>query len=208
MKCLRVISRTKEITLNQAEAAEGIDLPILGMHANNKTAKLAEHGDIRNAKITQGKYARIIKENISNEGERKQYNAWNDNNQALFQSPAIIAKEQQQIQQPQFQFPQSNATFQQPQSELNLLQPSQPQPQPFQFPQPPQQVSSIFNTFTNFFTGSSNAATENNSSANNPIYSPQPSSHMSDYDDTINNQIYQNKDHRRNKKQWNGERKY
>jgi len=188
MKCLRVISRTREITMNQAEAAAEVDIPILGMHVNTKTAKLAEHGDIINAKITQQQYSDLMKDNISSDTERIQYHAWNDNNQMLYQSPMIQLKEQQQ-----------------------QLLPQQSPPPPIQQPQQPPQESSFFSTITNFFSSpgsaSSNAAPPPPPVHNTSFFSS-PVSHINDYDDDTSNQIYQQKDHRKNQKQWDKKRKY
>jgi hypothetical protein len=187
MKCLRVISRTREITMNQAEAAAEVDIPILGMHVNTKTAKLAEHGDIINAKITQQQYSDLMKDNLSSDAERIQYHAWNDNNQMLYQSPMIQLKEQQQ------------------------LLPQQYPPQPIQPPQPPQE-SSFFSTITNFFSSpgsaSSSAAPPPPPPGQNTTNFFSSPSHINDYDDDTSNQIYQQKDHRKNQKQWDKKRKY
>jgi hypothetical protein len=185
MKCLRVISRTREITVNLAEAAAEVDIPILGMHVNTKTAKLAEHGDIINAKITQQQYSDLMKDNISSESERFQYNAWNDTNLNLYESPIIMAKEQQQY------LP-------------------QPQPPSISSPPPPQE-NSIFSTIANFFSpvsmGSSAPPPPVPNSSSNAFTSP-AKSHFNDYDDETRVQIYHQKDNRKNQKQWGTKRKY
>jgi len=180
MKCLRVISRTREITMNQAEAAAEVDLPILGMHVNTKTANLTEHGDIINAKITQQQYSDLMKDNISSDSERIQYHAWNNTNLNLYQSPIILAKEQQQ---------------------------QLPQPFPLPPPQQPQPQSSFFSTITNFFspTATSEAPPPPMNYNTSAFSSP---SHLNDYDDDTSNQIYQQKDNRKNQKQWGTKRKY
>jgi len=184
MRCLRVISRSREVTTNQEEAEEDVDVPILGMHVNNKTAKLAEQGDIYNAKRTQQGYSSLMNNRITSDSERVQYNIWNDNNANLFQSPVIMAREQQQQQQ-----------------QLQL---------PFAAPPTTTQNSgpSIFSTISNFFSTTTvpqpQPTTNNNNSDIDMFTSPA----IETYDDSTSNQIYQQKDNRKNKKQWTERRKY
>lgn len=79
MKCLRVISYTKEITLEKIQKEE-LDIPILGIHANIKTAQLVQQGDITNAQSTAQQYSDLMSEHISNDEERVQYGAWQEKN--------------------------------------------------------------------------------------------------------------------------------
>jgi hypothetical protein len=168
MKCLRVITRSREVTTNQAEAAEEVDLPLLGIHANIKTAQLAQRGDILSAKETAQQYSDLMKNNISSEAERISYSAWNNNQVNLFNSPEIQQQEIEQITAP-------------------------PPPQPSN--------TSFFSnfTFSNPFSSFTSPSTANTTS---------PSAAIFKYDDSTSNQIYQQKDHRKNKKQWTEKRKY
>jgi len=167
MKCLRVITRSREVTSNQAEAVEEVDLPLLGIHANIKTAQLAQRGDILNAKETAEQYSHLMKNNIRTEDERKSYSVWNNNQVSLFNSPDIQQQEVEQI--------------------------TAPPPQPSN--------TSFFSnfTFSNPFSSMTSPGTTNTTS---------PSAAIFKYDDSTSNQIYQQKDHRKNKKQWTEKRKY
>jgi len=123
-----------------------------------------------------------MKDNISSDSERIQFHAWNDTNLNLYQSPIILAKEQQQ-QLPQ-QFP----------------------PPP---PQQPQPQTGFFSTITNFFSPSANSEAPPPPppmNYNTSVFSSP--SHINDYDDDTSNQIYQQKDNRKNQKQWGTKRKY
>jgi len=82
MKCLRVISYARDISLNQLEVQD-LDIPLLGIHANTKTAQLVQQGDMANAHTMQQGYGSIIKDNLSNDEERKQYNQWSAQNSNL-----------------------------------------------------------------------------------------------------------------------------
>jgi hypothetical protein len=192
------------------------------MHANIKTAKLTEAGDISNARQTVQTYGQLISQNVHSESEKKQYHAWNTGNANIFQSPSILAQEKMQQQNPtSFNFvPQQQQQQQQPFFSFGAPQPqptnnnnnnsntsffsfgsSQPQPA-----QPQQQSNSFFSGF-NFPWGSSNSsAAPTNSSTNsstNSFQSPQQQ-----YDDMTSNQIYQHKDNRKNQKQWSKQRKF
>jgi len=213
-KCLRVISRSREVTSNQAEAVEDVDIPLLGMHANIKTAKLTEAGDISNARQNVQKYSKLISKNINSVTEQKQYDAWNDGNTFLLESPAVLQQEQvQQLQQQQQQLPATNFAFApQPQQSNSFFSFGAPQPQPtnnnsnsfFSFGAPPQpaqpqqQSNSIFSGF-NFPWGSNQQQQQQQSSFQSP---------QQQYDDMTSNQIYQQKDNRKNQKQWSKQRKF
>jgi hypothetical protein len=82
MKCLRVISYAKEITLDKIEKQE-LDIPLLGIHANAKTAQMVQQGDIFNAQTTAQQYSSIMQEHVSNDEERKQYGVWATKNSDL-----------------------------------------------------------------------------------------------------------------------------
>jgi hypothetical protein len=82
MKCLRVISYAKEITLDKVEKQE-LDIPLLGIHANTKTAQMVQQGDIFNAQNTAQQYSSIMQEHVSNDEERKQYGDWATKNSNL-----------------------------------------------------------------------------------------------------------------------------
>jgi len=186
MKCLRVISRSREVTSNQAEAVEEVDVPLLGMHANTKTAKLAEQGDIFNAKRTQQQYSSLMSHNITTESERVHFNNWNDNHLNLYQSPVLIQREQMQ------------------------QQVSLPPPTSNVVPQP-QQEPGFFSTISNFFAPSIPAGQPpppptNNDGLLSNLFTSSPA--IDTYDDNTSNQIYQQKDNRRNRNQWTQKRKF
>jgi hypothetical protein len=82
MKCLRVISYARDISMNQVEAQD-LDIPLLGIHANAKTAQLVQQGDITSANTNAQGYGYIIKDNIRNDEERKQYYDWSNQNSNL-----------------------------------------------------------------------------------------------------------------------------
>jgi hypothetical protein len=82
MKCLRVISYAKEITLDKIEKQE-LDIPLLGIHANAKTAQMVQQGDIFSAQTTAQQYSSIMQEHVSNDEERKQYGVWATKNSDL-----------------------------------------------------------------------------------------------------------------------------
>jgi hypothetical protein len=209
-----VISRSREVTSNQAEAVEEVDIPLLGMHANMKTAKLTEQGDISNARKTVQNYSSLISKNVQSASEQAQYNAWNDGNLNLLQSPSVLAQEQIQQQAP-FAFPP------QQQQQQGFFSFGPPQPtntnnnnsnsffsfgsgaqQPAPQPQQQQQSNSFFSGF-NFPWGGSNTS---NSSVS-PSFQ-QPQQQQQQYDDMTSNQIYQQKDNRKNQKQWSRQRKF
>jgi len=85
MKCLRVISYAKEITLDKIEKQE-LDLPLLGIHANTKTAQLVQQGDMYSAQNTAQGYSSIMQEHVSNAEEQHQYGAWQDQNSNLMKA--------------------------------------------------------------------------------------------------------------------------
>jgi len=190
------------------------------MHANIKTAKLTEAGDISNARQTVQKYSSLISQNVSSEIEKKQYAAWNFGNAQLLQSPAVLQQEQIQQQQQTVGFPFAPQPQQQAGNTNSLFSFGAPQQQPannnnsnsfFSFGAPPQpappqqqQSNSIFSGF-NFPWPSSTSNTNQQSSV-----SPSPSfqSPQQQYDDMTSNQIYQQKDNRKNQKQWSKQRKY
>jgi len=178
-----VISRSREVTSNQAEAVEEVDIPLLGMHANIKTAKLTEQGDISNARKTVQKYSALISKNVHSESEKAQYGDWNTGNSNLLESPAVLAQEQIQQQQQQQQ---------------GFFSFGAPQPAP----QQQQQSNSFFSGFNFPGWGGSNSSASNSSVS--PSYQPP----QQQYDDITSNQIYQNKDNRKNQKQWSKQRKF
>jgi hypothetical protein len=207
-KCLRVISRSREVTSNQAEAVEEVDIPLLGMHANIKTAKLTEAGDISNARQTVQNYSKLISRNLHSETEKLQYHAWNEGNNLILDSPQVLQQEQiQQQQQLAYQQqPQQPGFFsfgappqpQQPPSNNNSFFSFGTSPQPAQ---PQQQSNSFFSSF-NFPWGGNN----NSNTSVSPSY--QAPQQQQQYDDMTHNQIYQQKDNRKNQKQWSKQRKY
>jgi len=85
MKCLRVISYAKEITLDKIEKQE-LDLPLLGIHANAKTAQLVQQGDMFSAQHTAQGYSSIMQQHVSNAEEQKQYGAWENQNSNLMRA--------------------------------------------------------------------------------------------------------------------------
>jgi len=189
------------------------------MHANTKTAKLTEAGDISNARQTVQKYSSLISQNVSSEIEKKQYAAWNFGNAQLLQSPAVLQQEQIQQQQSGFNFaPQPQPQQGNTNSLFSFGAPQQPANNNnnngtsfFSFGAPPQpappqqqQSNSIFSGF-NFPWPSSTSNTNQQ-----PSVSPSPSfqSPQQQYDDMTSNQIYQQKDNRKNQKQWSKQRKY
>jgi len=77
-----VISYAKEITLDKIEKQE-LDIPLLGIHANAKTAQMVQQGDIFSAQTTAQQYSSIMQEHVSNDEERKQYGVWATKNSDL-----------------------------------------------------------------------------------------------------------------------------
>eukprot|EP01124_Arcella_intermedia_P015186 TRINITY_DN216_c1_g3_i2.p1 TRINITY_DN216_c1_g3~~TRINITY_DN216_c1_g3_i2.p1 ORF type:complete len:826 (-),score=201.52 TRINITY_DN216_c1_g3_i2:1472-3949(-) len=127
MKCIRVITRAKEITDNQDEATEDVDISLLGMHANTKAAKLAQQGDVFGAVQQNNQYTALMSRGLKTAEEKSKFASWDASNRRLWYSPQI--QQQMQVQSslsPQPQVQQQQLQQQQLQQQLN-----QPQEEPW-----------------------------------------------------------------------------
>lgn len=73
MKCMRVITKTKEITRNQEEAENDIDVAVFGMHSNAKQASLAQQGMLDEAVHHSEQVNQIMMKNIQTGEEKTGY---------------------------------------------------------------------------------------------------------------------------------------
>jgi len=178
------------------------------MHANTKTAKLTEAGDISNARQTVQKYGSLISKNVHSKSEQQQFDAWNVGNLNLLESPAVLQQEQIQQQQQQLPF-----AFPQQQQQASNNNDSF-----FSFGAPPQQQQQASNNNNSFFSfGSAAPQPAQPQQQSNSFFSgfnfpwgsnASNQSPQQQYDDMTSNQIYQHKDNRKNQKQWSKQRKY
>lgn len=113
-QCLRVITKTRELTDNAEELEDKVDITVvgrsklenstylLGMHANVKTATLAQQGRFEEVLQQQRAYDSVMSRNISDSDARARYRAWNTTSADFAQNV-----QQQQIQQMQQPHPHS-----------------------------------------------------------------------------------------------------
>jgi len=268
MKCIRVITRSKEITDNQDEATEDVDISLLGMHANTKAAKLAQQGDVYGAVQQNNQYTALMSRGVKTAEEKSKFASWDASNRRLWYSPQIQQQMQAQTslspqlqpQQPQLQQQQQ---MNQPQEQpwyssisnmannfgLNLpsiFSSEAPSPQPTQ-QQPislsPQPVVNSLGRVSNTTSPQPQTKARQSSLTKPPpqqsisfpppqqqsvtlpppqqqpiSLSPQPQQPISlqpqqqtlspQYNDEVSNALYQHQNHRVQKRQWDGKRKY
>jgi len=199
MKCLRVLTKTKEITQNFEEVEKDLDIAVLGMHANAYTANLAKQGNFGEAMNQQAGFGALIQKNVKTESERVNFGNWSAQQPTYSPQPSFGFGAQPQ--QPQANFfgapPQPNQDiFAQAPNPFNFPpQPGYGAPQ-FGAPQPsqPQQPSFSFGMAP--------------SSPNSAQPQQQPFGQPQNFEDDLANVNFQQRNVRQNKKQWGGSRKY
>lgn len=92
-QCLRVITKTREITQDVAEIEDKIDITVVGMHSNVKTANLAQQGRFTEALQHQQAYEGVM---LRNARDSARYNTWSTTSRDF-----AFNVQQQQMQQPQ-----------------------------------------------------------------------------------------------------------
>lgn len=97
MKCMRVITKTKEITRDAVEAQEDIDVAVFGMHANAKQANLASLGMLDEAVQHSEQVNQIMLNNVRNDEERNGYgNYLSGQNEFISRVKGVQAAQQMQ----------------------------------------------------------------------------------------------------------------
>jgi len=67
MRCMRVITSLQDVTDNLDEAAENINLKVLGVNAAQRSAQLASQGEYREAQAVMRSWKRMMKRNAGEE---------------------------------------------------------------------------------------------------------------------------------------------
>jgi len=100
MKCLRVITKTKEVTRNEEEAQSDIDVAVFGMHSNAKQASYAQQGMLDEAVAHAQEVDQIMLRNVSSDQDRQGYGNYQMGQEA-FVSRVKKVQEKQQMLSPQ-----------------------------------------------------------------------------------------------------------
>jgi len=82
-KCMRIISRTQQVTTDEKVAEENINITVIGLHSVQQTSKLAEDGDYTKARLKTRVNRNLVKRAMKQkqqvtEDEERQYNNWID----------------------------------------------------------------------------------------------------------------------------------
>jgi len=80
-KCIRVISKTQEVTDVREVAEENMNIGVIGLHSVQQTAKIAEDGDYTKARLKTITHQKLVKRAFKNKKnktseEEKQYQNW------------------------------------------------------------------------------------------------------------------------------------
>jgi len=80
-KCIRIISRTQQVTTDENVAEENINITVIGLHSVQQTSKLAEDGDYTKARLKTRVNRNLVKRALKKkqqvtEDEERQYNNW------------------------------------------------------------------------------------------------------------------------------------
>eukprot|EP00003_Mantamonas_plastica_P023212 TRINITY_DN4124_c0_g2_i1.p1 TRINITY_DN4124_c0_g2~~TRINITY_DN4124_c0_g2_i1.p1 ORF type:complete len:374 (-),score=127.39 TRINITY_DN4124_c0_g2_i1:52-1173(-) len=76
MKCVRVISKTQDVTDNREEAEKDVDISVLGLHAIQHSAKLAQRGEYEDSRELNFGYARLMRRSATSEKQQEQATTW------------------------------------------------------------------------------------------------------------------------------------
>jgi len=98
LKCLRVITKTREVTRSVEEAQEDIDVAVFGMHANIKQASLAKKGMLSEALEHDANVNELMLKNLSSEVEVAGYSAYRSSSDSWIKDVERVQQQQQQLQ--------------------------------------------------------------------------------------------------------------
>jgi len=80
-RCLRLISKTTQITDKREEAEKAVNVGVVGLHSNINAAKLAAEGNYTKARMVQKTNMRMVRRALQNptatSQQQKQYSLWN-----------------------------------------------------------------------------------------------------------------------------------
>lgn len=76
MKCLRVITKSQEITFSKEEAEKHAEVPILASHAVQQSAKLGMKGDYLKARLTNLSSKVMLSRTSKSPAQRQQFTSW------------------------------------------------------------------------------------------------------------------------------------
>jgi len=97
MKCLRVITKTKEITRNFEEAQKDIDVAVFGMHCNAKQASYAQQGMLNEAVEHSELVNQIMLQNVQSDSEKIGFSNYQSGQNDFISKIKNVQQQQQQI---------------------------------------------------------------------------------------------------------------
>jgi len=211
MKCTRVVTKTKEVTNSVEEVEKEVDINVLGIHANWKTACLAQQGQVVEAIELNEQLNDIMSKNCSNEMERESYGQWKTTTES-FNNQILKHQVSEPVSNPLNNFADSVSSFGNFIS--NKISSFNFGPQPSQVANNPMYLPSGNNSVNPLHSGGEYTTTSSNSGYvptsfdMSSVMQHQQQKQQMEEDDEMSNTIYNRRNAQKNKRQWTSKRKY
>jgi len=69
MKCIRVISQTKQVSFDREKVEKNLDTGIIGQHYNYTSSTMAQHGDFQQAMEERYSVQNMMQRNVQNDSD-------------------------------------------------------------------------------------------------------------------------------------------